>query len=346
MLEIKKTQLRNSFILAMACLTAGYVGCGSTGGGQGKNDAGLGSHPISDGGFGAKLSITLDDGTNEIETAGQKGFLVTATDPNGLPLAQRRVFCESEKGLAIIEPSSGGVAFEHTNLDGKMSGVLGGVTPGSFMLECRLEEGFNLIARKHFRISGAVPPGFNGFIGAAGGNLGGGVIVPNPNAQVGDVETIEIGFSVLGEAAEINPGLIDLSGDTDCSNDGSTTTDDVEPYGFDQTVIHLKNPLSEAVTVDEVVVTINNATDPEATLGVSTVVPALTDDQEIAIAFSDFPNSNGIKFLAGLPGVAANQFIAGTYNVTFTVNGETASGEDFSTSASTAVTFAHIDRCE
>ncbi len=346
MLEIKKTQLRNSLILAMACLTAGYVGCGSTGGGQGKNDAGLGTHPVSDGGFGAKLTISLADGTNEIETGGTKDFFVIATDPNGLPLAERRVFCESEKGLAIVEPSSGGVAFEHTNADGKMSGVLGGASPGSYLLECRLEEGFNLIARKHFKITGDVPPGFNGFLGAAGGNLGGGVIVPNPNAQVGDVEVTSIGFNVLGEAAEINPGLIDLGQDTDCSNDGSTTTDDIEPYGFDQVILHLKNPLSEAVTIDEVQITINNASDPETTLGVTTVVPALTTDQEVAVAFSDFPNSNSTKYLAGLPGVAANQFIAGTYNVTFDISGETASGEDINTSVSTAVTFAQIDRCE
>lgn len=342
MLEIKKATLRNYLALAIAGLGVAYIGCGSTG--SGSSDVGLGAHPVSDGGFGAKLTIELAGGGNEIPTAGKKDFLVIATDPNGLPIARERVFCESEKGLAIIEPSSGGVAFEHTNADGKMSGVLGGVTPGSFMLECRLPEGFNLIARKSFLVVGDVPAGFTGFQGAAGGNLGGGVIVENPNAQIGDVTITSVEFSVLGETDPISPGVIDLTQNTNCDSDASTN--DPEPYGYDKIVVHIKNPLSQAVTIDNLTIQLNTDQEPETTIHLGVTVPANTSDQEVIAEFSDFPNSNSTKYLAGLPGSSVSIFKVGTYSVDVSFDGETANGEGIDSSVSTSVTFGNVDRCE
>ena len=178
MITRAKTVQIIAVLTGLGLLVASCGGGGDTDGGASTGDQGNGPTLVSNGGFGSKMTIELenDDGI-EIPTAGQAKFLVKATDPNGQPLSFIRIFCESEKGLAILEPSSGGVAFENTNSRGAFSGVLGGVAPGSFMLECRAPQGFNLVARKHFKVTGAVPEGFDGFPGAAGGNLGGGVIV-------------------------------------------------------------------------------------------------------------------------------------------------------------------------
>lgn len=152
-----------------AAVFAGVYACGS-----GDTDGGAASDyidpvdgPVSDGGFGSTLTITLDGGGNEIAVGDRVGFLVDARDPQGLPLAYQRVFCATEYGLVLVEPTS---SFEHTNANGRMSGVLGCEIGGSFLLECRLEEGFNLRVRKTFSCEG---DGVASYPGAVGGSLGG-----------------------------------------------------------------------------------------------------------------------------------------------------------------------------
>ena len=169
-------------IAVAAVVTAGaFAGCnnsqGDTDGGTATDNLGTGNIPVSDGGFGAKLVLDIHD--DDINVGDTVGFFVTVTDPRGQPLPFRRVFCESEHGIAILEPSKGGVAFEHTGADGRMSGRVGGLNIGSYLMECRVEEGFNLVDRKTMRIRGPIPDGFTGFPGAAGGNLGGGRIEPD-----------------------------------------------------------------------------------------------------------------------------------------------------------------------
>ncbi|MBP9837162.1 MAG: hypothetical protein KBC84_00460 [Proteobacteria bacterium] len=311
------------------------VGGGSTEGGQGQADAGLGEHPVSDGGFGSTLRISLEGGAETIPTAGRVGFFVDALDPNGQPLADRRVFCESEKGIAILEPSKNGVAFEHTSSSGRLSGVLGGVTPGSFLLECRLEQGANVVAREHFKVIGDVPAGFAGFPGAAGGNLGGGVIVDNPNTDdEGDVAVTSILFLTNGgTTADI--GLIDIHRTTLCSDNNP------EPYTFDNYQLTFKNPLLETVTIDSVTITIAG-TGLSVTKSIGVTVPASTDAQTYVGLFDDNPNGGSTKYLAG---DTSSPLPTGTYNVSFEVEGTTANGVGFSTSTSTSVTFAFVDNC-
>lgn len=148
---------------------AGVYACGSgdTDGGAASGYTDQVDGPVSDGGFGSTLTITLDGGGNEIAVGDRVGFLVDARDPQGLPLAYQRVFCATEHGLVLVEPTT---SFEHTNANGRMSGVLGCEVGGSFLLECRLEEGFNLRARKTFRCEG---DGTADYPGAVGGSLGG-----------------------------------------------------------------------------------------------------------------------------------------------------------------------------
>lgn len=161
-----------------AAVFAGICACGGdTDGGPGNDGVGIVDGPVSDGGFGSTLLISLESGGNEIAVGDREGFLVDARDPQGLPLSYQRVSCFTERGLVLVEPTTG---YEHTNANGRMSGVLGCEVAGSFLLECRLEEGFNLRARKHFRCSG---DGRAVYDGAIGGSLGGDVALDAVTAK-------------------------------------------------------------------------------------------------------------------------------------------------------------------
>lgn len=330
---------RSLRIVAMAGMIAGLAlagGC-DQGNTEGGSDAdGLGPQPVSDGGFGASLTITLDGGGEVIPTAGRVGFFVQALDPTGQPLAFRRVFCESEAGIAIIEPSSGGVAFEHTNDAGVMSGVLGGVTPGSFLLECRLEEGFNLVARRTLKVRGEVPSGFDGFPGAAGGNLGGGVIIDNPD---GDAQLVSVTFSGAGLGAGDANGPIDITRDNDCDNDPDTN--DPEPFTFDEYVLTIQNRTEEVITVQSVTFTVDDGRNVTSTDQTAGLVIAPGASGTVTGTFTEFSGISGNKTFAG----TSFDVILGTYNVTFDVDAEAESGEDADVSGTASVTFGFVDNC-
>jgi hypothetical protein len=58
-------------------------GSNDTDGGIASDNLGTGNQPVSDGGFGASLTIELSDGDNIIHTGDREGFFVTALDPSG-----------------------------------------------------------------------------------------------------------------------------------------------------------------------------------------------------------------------------------------------------------------------
>lgn len=132
------------FVFGIAVL--GVVACGGRGNTDGgsavDNDAGLGSQFVADGGAGATLKISLT--SPRIPVGDERGFFVTATDPNGAPLEFIRIFCSAEPGIGIVFPESG---FEFTGADGRMSGVVEMLDPGSFVLQCEGPLGFGLVDR-------------------------------------------------------------------------------------------------------------------------------------------------------------------------------------------------------
>lgn len=313
-------------------------GSGDTDGGPANDSLGTGAQPVSDGGFGASLTIVLKDDGDTVPTAGRETFFVNALDASGQPLAFRRVFCDSEKGLAILEPSSGGVAFESTGPDGSMSGVLGGVTPGSFLLECRLEEGFNLVARKRVHVVGDVPEGFQGYPGAAGGNLGGGSIQDNPNTSP---QLIQVTFSGQGLGQADQNGPIDIEQDLDCNRDGNTTTDDIEPYTFDEYNVKINNRLTEPLSIDSITFTVDDGQGVVSTRQLNGLVIQAGAEGTITGSFTEVVLGTNIKTFAG----TGFTVLHGTFNVTFTVRGTTASGDSVRLTGSASVTFAGVDNC-
>jgi hypothetical protein len=177
---MKLRKLSNASILAALFVLApmALISCTGDTDGGGAAQGALDADPFVDnGGAGANLEIEINSDNKEVGVGEEVEFRVHVTDPNGQPLQFVRVFCDSELGVAIIEPSANGVAIESTNANGYMSGSIGGVTPGSFLLECRSQSGFNLVDRITVRVTGTVLPGFQGFPGAAGGTLGGGRVM-------------------------------------------------------------------------------------------------------------------------------------------------------------------------
>jgi hypothetical protein len=307
-------------------------GTGDTDGGQGvTNDASIGTQFVSDGGSGGTLRI---EAPATLATGEREEFRVIATDPTGAPLSFIRIFCESELGIAILEPSSGGLAFESTGAAGVMSGVLGGLTAGSYLLECRGPQGFNLLARTSILITGDVPEGFDGFPGAAGGNLGGGLLVEPPFE---DSVSAQITFTI--PSGDTRNGPIDITFNPDCNGDG--TADDPEAYIFNNYNVAVVNGRDDRLFVESIVFTVDDGQGVTSSTQLGGLVINPNSSSVIVGSFTEFVFGTAIKTYAG----TTLAVIPGTYNVTFTIRGTTGSGESFSLRQNASVTFASVNNC-
>jgi len=298
---------------------------------------------VSDGASGSKLVIELEDGGIEIPVAARVNFKVTATDPQGAPLVNIRLFCESEHGIAILEPSKAGVAFEHTGSVGAMSGVLGGLSPGSFLLECRGPQGFNLVTRKSFKVVGEIPQGFTGWPGAAGGNLGGGVFTdPLPEQVV----LTQVTYITTGGDSDSRSGFIDNDLIIDC--DTSTPKLDVEPFGPDQYSIKIENNFDQRISISSVEYVIDLRVGTVSALReTGGLVIEGNSSVDLTGVFTDTDNDieaiNPLfdKFFVG----STTPTPSGTFNMVFTVRGETVTGESFEETISSTVVIGPFNYC-
>ncbi len=336
-------------------------GSGDTDGGASTSSSGTGSQFVSDGAAGSNMRIELER-AETIPTGGKVNFLITATDPNGAPLSYIRINCETEHGISIIEPSRGGVAFETTNSEGKMSGVFGGLTPGSFLVECRGPQGYNLVVRKTYKVVGEIPEGFDGFPGAAGGNLGGGVIVEPPSGE--DVTLTEITFSsVSGDGGRV--GNIDNSQDADCDNDGNNPvaipadptatppiaavprgTFDPETFGPDSYIITINNQRDQRVFVQSIQFEVNLGSSSVSSLRqLGGLVIQPNGSVDLQGVFTQNTSQTELtlvdKYFSG-----TNTFTPdGTYNVVFTVTMVDGNGETIIVRQAAAVIIQNFDNC-
>lgn len=321
--------------LSTAALLVGCSGSG-TGDGEGNDTSEIGQQYISDGAAGSTIQILIGEGAGEadpaISVAETKGFRVILKDPNGLPLDNVQVFCESEHGIAILEPSKGGVAFEHTNDNGIMSGVIGGLTAGSYMFQCEGPQGYNLETQVHIRVSGEAPQGFTGWEGAAGGNLGGGRIVESTTGEVSldQVQIITNNSTSASTVAHID----------NVQGTCGTTTITAEPFFYDDYTLTITNSSGEAVQLETVSFTVSNGVTSTTQLNGLVIEAGATDT--ISGPLTD--GSASPKAWAGTGSSLSG--LDTTLSITFTVTGEGAtSGESFSESQSIAVTGGNVDNC-
>lgn len=330
--------MREKLARVMLVLVAvGLVSCsqGSTDGDEGNDVAGLGAQFVADGGAGASLTISAP---TTLATGSTSGFSVTALDPLGAPLAWLRLFCESERGIAILEPSAGGTSFESTGTNGMMSGVIGCTTPGSFMMECRGPDGYGLKTRAQVKCVGDVPQGFEGWPGAAGGNMGGGLIVDLTPDDVTDggisISSVLIADG-LGEASETDP--IDTVFTTDCNADG--THDDPETFTDTLVTLKVSNDTAERLIFGE------------ATFVVYDGRPGLTITEAVTTEVAPGTVGSVTTFLASFDGGSKSYagtgmaLIDGTYVVDVVLTGETESGEAFTLTDSFTITLFGVNNC-
>lgn len=326
-----RTILRSLLVVLAAAIV--FVACkqGDTDGGG--NDTTPGVQFVSDGATGARLTIELED---DLVVGGTAGFLVLATDPNGAPIPFLRITCDTEQGIAILEPSTGS---EHTSTRGGMSGVLGGDAPGSYLIECRGPNGTQLLARKTLRITGDIPPGFTGFDGAAGGGLGGGLVDDgdDDDTDAEQVNFVDISFTDVGGITS-QVAIIDLTQTGDC--DGDITTDDPENFGEDAYGLSIQNNRDSAIEIDSVefsipgvVTSFNQAT--------QIIIPANGSTSTLGGPYSFI--SSGVKRFSG----TTTAITAGTFNVTFTVTGSNIDQtEPFTITRSAVMTANNYDNCQ
>jgi len=327
-------------ILGMMMLTA-CLGSGNTDGGK-NSDAVNASGDMryaADGGAGATISLETPETISVGET---DDFKVVLKDPLGAPLDYIRIFCESEKGIAILEPSSGGVAFEHTSANGIMSGVIGGLLPGSYIMECRAPEGYGLIARQSIRVVGSVPAGFVGFPGAAGGNLGGGVLVEQDPDEIDGSSGLGLfritSASVSDGGSKMTSGPIDIVFGT-CTDGAATPKITPEPVYFNSFYINVQNDSTEKATIGTVGFTIEDGG------------PSMTSTQSkvVVVNAGSTAEVDGIltEFIGGEKVFAGSTYVvkAGTYKVNIVLTGELDKSGSFTLTRSMTLTFAGVNRC-
>lgn len=217
--------LRTALLAPLAFGALFFVGCsGDTDGGS------AGQQNIADGVF-----VSTDDtvGTIDLNLSASKlavsrtaGFSVAVRNANGAPVPNIRIACDTEQGLALIEPNTG---VEMTDAGGNMSGVLGCAAPGSFQIGCRLPIGANKRQFQTVVCTGDVPAGFTGFPNSGGGGLFGGVDTTDDGSSggvgAGNVRVTAISFS---DGGQDNTTSIDTTMNPDC--DGDPGTNDPETF--------------------------------------------------------------------------------------------------------------------
>jgi hypothetical protein len=348
---------QNIRILAVALVGVGllsFTGC------QGNTDGGSAASPdYSDGVFTGDDSSTgtirlvLND--SQLQVGDKSGFKVYVADGQGQPVPNVRVVCDSEQGVALIEPTSG---YELTNADGVMSGVIGCAAPGSFQMVCRLSIGSNRRQFVSVACTGDVPAGFAGFPGAGGGGLGGGT----QTGDNGDVRITNAGFEDDGTYTATtvpSDASIDISQSADC--DGVATTADVEPFYDTYAVLEVENNFEERVTLLYVECEVTGVdgsanTADCGTIGLtrsSNVVQGNGDSTVIQVPV--FKAYNGGKYV-GSPtaGTGTRITAAGLYTVSFKLFYQKASDEGDSIAegdslpymtASATAAFGNYNRC-
>ena len=288
-----------------------------------------------------RVSISLN--SQDVNVGETTGFFATVTDANGAPVQQIPVACDSERGLAIIEPNTGQ---ELTDSRGAMSGTIGCEVPGSFQFACRASnrrEFVDVVCR------GTIPAGFGGFGDTAGGTLGtgtGGVATP----ENGDPGGTDIAEGVRISAVQINDvqenvTTCDTFFNSDCNGDG--TTDDPEPFVENIVCATFTNDTSEEVTVSNMQFTVPQAagsgtsgyTSPNITQSVR--IDSNGGTGQACAIFTTFASAGGKTFA----GRDTGPIPAMLRNITFRWTLRDESGDTVTLSDSIAVNFQAIDNC-
>jgi hypothetical protein len=320
-------------------------GSGDTGGGSGKNPGHRDDVFVSDDTTTGSLRLEVEQ--QELPIGETTGFRVFATNADGQPVPSISVACDTEKGLALIEPSTG---YELTDDQGQMSGRIGCERPGSFQMVCRLTVGANRRKFVGVRCTGDLPSGFVGFPGAGGGGLGGGVQV----GDSGDVNIVAMGFEdggTLTSGSEPSANAsIDILQTADC--DGVATTFDPEPFYDTYVNLQVENKLAEDVRFTSLTYSLKDV-DSQGTDFTSKRIGLTrnsnstvgSDGGTSSIIVPIFKAAGGGKFVGDPTGVGIQITQIGLRTVTVTLSGVTATGKPIEVMARATAAFGTYNRC-
>lgn len=217
------TRRLSSIAFASALGTLGVVlACCSGGTDGGEADFSGGQFVGSDAATGSLALKVLSSDMSVSETS---GFGVTVLNSRGQGVSGIKVSCDSEAGVAILEPASGS---ETTDSTGGVSGVIGCAAPGSYQLACRLPVGSNKRQLIDVKCRGPIPTGFTGFPGAGGGGLGGGSDTSDSGGVGGTTDGVRLtALSFADDGSAPNADAVNFSIDTNqrvCTLTQDTTT--------------------------------------------------------------------------------------------------------------------------
>lgn len=334
---INKRLIKLSFLLCLILGTAFIYSCNSSGtGDDGVTDSS--SIFVSDDDTAGSLSMSVNN--SSIAIANTSSFSVSLRDVNGSPVPNVRISCDTEAGLALIEPSTG---IFLTDSFGSSSGVVGCEASGSFQLACRGPIGFGRRIFTTVKCSGVAPVGFTGFDGAGGGGLGGGAADDGSDSgSAFDVRLTSLQFFDDG-GANATTSIDVLQGV--CGTAPDLTA---EPF-FDTTAqFTIENNSTEIVRFTSYRYTVFNF-DLNGNRHTSPVINFIGETSAIAgggatatftALFADA--DSGAKNFFGRTSPIGQQ---GFLNIEFTLLGETSAGEAISVNARTALSFDNFNGC-
>ena len=342
---MKMNRIRFLASLSVTVIAATLVACsGNTGGGE-DNGNGTGFDP----GDAGSLSFTLNDA--DMQVSESTGFIVAVKDASGNPVPDIRITCDTEVGLALIEPNDGS---QVTDGGGLMSGRLGCEQIGSFRVGCRLPVGAGRREFATVSCRGPIPNGFSGFPNAGGGGLGGG---SGEDPLNDDVRVVGISLFDFGNVESgFGSGTGDLQIDTnrifDCDDSATTIT----PEDFFDTVIGIdvENFAAQAVNFSKLSFRVANSDGAGAQLNSAEF--ALINSDEVPGQKSD--GSPGTKRFIGFMtkvGSAGKELVGASSvlpsdnwisNVTFRLTGVSTSGDEVIITKRVAIAFGTYDRCD
>ncbi len=338
-------------VTLFGAVVVGVAGCqGSTDGGEAANPDYNDDVYIGDESSTGSIRVQLNQASMAVgDTSGFKAYV---TDSKGQPIANTSVVCDTEQGVALIEPNTG---YELTNSDGVMSGVVGCAAPGSYQMVCRLSVGANRRQFVSVTCTGDVPSGFAGFPGAGGGGLGGGT----QTSDDGDIQITDAGFDDDGDYASttVSPDAsIDIAQDNDCIT--STTTLDTEPFFDTYAVLNVVNNLQEQVTLLYLECSVTGVdgssnTADCGTIGLTRSSSSTLDsnNDSTIVQVPVFKMYNGGKYVGNpTSGTGTRITSAGLFTVSFRLYYQRASDTGDGTdlpyiTASATASFGNVNRC-
>jgi hypothetical protein len=339
---------RAAALVAVAASVGIAVGCGgsSTGGGVGDYS---GTQFVSDETTTGRVVLELTE--DVIPVGSTAGFRFHVLDSNGDGVPSTSVACDSENGVALIEPTLGR---EMTDSNGQISGVWGCENPGSYLIGCRVATGGNKREFATIRCTGDVPVGFTGFPGAGGGGLGtgGGAVDPEdggPGKPDGLVRITEVEvFNVEGETdavpeIDLTPTLCD-GGDTPTD----TSDDTYDPWGDDEGILTIQNDSERTINFNGFSYVVKggqaDGSDYRSDLIRDYVQAPARGESTVTLRAAIFKgNITGFKTYdrngATIP------FAGGRKNVQFTAYGVDDRGDPVRISTTVSMAFDHYNNC-